>query len=51
MYSSDFIANMTHNEQRAHWVKEGFIGLGIGVLFGATNVAVGHVRSLKKLYL
>ena len=34
---------MTHNEQRTHWVKEGFIGLGTGILFGSTVVAVGHV--------
>ena len=35
---------MTHNEKRAHWVKEGAIGLGTGILFGFTNVVVGHVR-------
>ncbi|CAC5381800.1 SLC25A20_29 [Mytilus coruscus] len=33
---------MTHNEERAHWVKEGVIGLGVGVLYGVTNVCVGH---------
>ncbi|XP_013389954.1 mitochondrial arginine transporter BAC2-like [Lingula anatina] len=33
---------MTHNEERAHWIKEGFIGLGVGVLYGTTSVAVGH---------
>ncbi|CAH1775228.1 unnamed protein product [Owenia fusiformis] len=33
---------MTHNEERAHWVKEGMIGLGVGVLYGTTSVCVGH---------
>ncbi|XP_014673522.1 PREDICTED: mitochondrial arginine transporter BAC1-like [Priapulus caudatus] len=33
---------MTHNELRSHWLKEGAIGLGVGVLYGVTNVAVGH---------
>ncbi|XP_033738175.1 mitochondrial ornithine transporter 1-like [Pecten maximus] len=33
---------MTHNEERAHWVKEGAIGLGVGVLYGLTNTCVGH---------
>ncbi|CAG2210382.1 probable mitochondrial 2-oxodicarboxylate carrier [Mytilus edulis] len=33
---------MTHNEERGHWVKEGVIGLGVGVLYGVTNVCVGH---------
>ncbi|KAH7935718.1 hypothetical protein HPB52_012961 [Rhipicephalus sanguineus] len=33
---------MTHNEQRTHWFKEGAIGLGVGVLYGVTNVCVGH---------
>jgi solute carrier family 25 carnitine/acylcarnitine transporter 20/29 len=33
---------MTHNEKRSHWVKEGAIGLGTGILFGLTNVVVGH---------
>jgi len=33
---------MTHNEERAHWIKEGAIGLGVGVLYGLTNVCVGH---------
>lgn len=39
-----FINKMTHNEKRTHWVKEGAIGLGTGILFGVTNVVVGHVR-------
>ncbi len=34
---------MTHNEKRTHWVKEGAIGLSTGILFGLTNVVVGHV--------
>lgn len=34
---------MTHNEKRTHWVKEGGIGLATGILFGLTNVVVGHV--------
>jgi len=33
---------MTHNEKRAHWLKEGGIGLGVGILYGVTNVAAGH---------
>lgn len=33
---------MTHSERRAVWWKEGLIGLGVGVLYGTTNVAVGH---------
>ena len=33
---------MTHNEKRSHWVKEGGIGLATGILFGLTNVVVGH---------
>ncbi|KAL8612717.1 hypothetical protein ACOMHN_025368 [Nucella lapillus] len=33
---------MTHNEERAHWIREGAIGLGVGVLYGLTNVVVGH---------
>ncbi|TFJ86963.1 hypothetical protein NSK_002050 [Nannochloropsis salina CCMP1776] len=33
---------MTHNEKRQHWLKEGAIGLGTGVLYGVTSVAVGH---------
>lgn len=27
---------MTHNEKRQHWLKEGAIGLGTGVLYGIT---------------
>lgn len=33
---------MTHNEERAHWIKEGAIGLGVGFLYGVTNVCIGH---------
>ena len=33
---------MTHNERRTAWWKEGIIGLGVGVLYGTTSVAVGH---------
>lgn len=33
---------MTHSEKRTHWLKEGGIGLGVGVLFGVTNTCVGH---------
>lgn len=29
-------AGMTHNEKRQHWLKEGAIGLGTGVLYGIT---------------
>lgn len=36
---------MSHDELRTHWVKEGLIGLGTGVLYGITNVAVGQVIS------
>ncbi len=34
---------MTHNEKRAHWVKEGAISLGTGILFGVTVVGTAHV--------
>lgn len=37
---------MSHNEQRTDWVKEGAIGLGIGVIYGVTVVVVGHVGSI-----
>jgi hypothetical protein len=33
---------MTHNEKRQHWLKEGAIGLGTGVLYGVTSVLVGE---------
>ncbi|XP_068692048.1 mitochondrial substrate carrier family protein S-like isoform X1 [Montipora foliosa] len=33
---------MTHNERRINWIQEGLIGLGVGVLYGTTSVAVGH---------
>ncbi|RNA43790.1 carnitine-acylcarnitine carrier [Brachionus plicatilis] len=33
---------MSHNEKRTHWAKEGAISLGTGVLYGLTNVVVGH---------
>ncbi|KAG1671217.1 Mitochondrial substrate carrier family protein L [Nymphon striatum] len=33
---------MTHNEDRTHWLKEGGIGLAVGVLYGVTNVVTGH---------
>mgnify|MGYP000122277999 CR=1 FL=1 len=33
---------MTHSETRGHWLREGAIGLGTGVLYGITSVAVGH---------
>ncbi|XP_064605470.1 mitochondrial substrate carrier family protein S-like [Liolophura sinensis] len=33
---------MTHNEERTHWFKEAGIGLGVGFLYGITNVVVGH---------
>lgn len=33
---------MSHNEKRTYWVKEGALGFATGVLFGLTNVVVGH---------
>ena len=33
---------MTHNEKRAHWIKEALLSTGAGVLYGLTSVAVGH---------
>ncbi|XP_063962798.1 uncharacterized protein LOC129270805 [Lytechinus pictus] len=33
---------MTHNEERSHWLKEGAIGISVGVLYGTTSVLVGH---------
>ncbi|XP_065176103.1 mitochondrial substrate carrier family protein L-like [Sycon ciliatum] len=33
---------MTHSEKRGAWYLEGGIGLGVGVLYGTTNVCVGH---------
>ena len=35
---------MTHNEKRGHWAKEGLISTVTGALFGATYVAMSHVR-------
>lgn len=32
---------MTHTEHRTTWLKDGAIGLGTGVLFGVSSVAVG----------
>ena len=34
---------MTHNEKRSTWIREGMIGLGTGIVFGVTVVAVAHV--------
>lgn len=34
--------SMTHNEERQSWMKEGAIGLAVGVLYGTTNVMAGH---------
>jgi solute carrier family 25 carnitine/acylcarnitine transporter 20/29 len=33
---------MTHNEERGHWINEGLIGMGVGILYGVSNVAAGH---------
>ena len=33
---------MTHNEKRSHWIKEGSAALLTGVLYGISNVLVGH---------
>ncbi|XP_065068972.1 mitochondrial substrate carrier family protein S-like [Rhopilema esculentum] len=33
---------MTHNEERQSALREGLIGLGVGVLYGVTNVCAGH---------
>ena len=33
---------MTHNEKRGHWLKEGLLATGAGVLYGLTSVVVGH---------
>jgi hypothetical protein len=38
---------MTHNEKRAHWIIEGLIGTGTGILFGVTVVATAHVTFIK----
>lgn len=40
---------MTHNEKRAHWVREASIGLGAGVLYGVTVVVSAHVSDVKYL--
>ena len=37
---------MTHNEKRSTWIRESMLGLGTGVFYGISVVAVGHV-SLK----
>lgn len=37
---------MTHNEKRAHWAREAFIGLGTGVLYGVTVVVSAHVINM-----
>jgi hypothetical protein len=41
---------MTHNEPRSHWVREGMIGLGTGIVFGVTVVAVAHVRNILSFF-
>ena len=41
---------MTHNETRAHWIVEGLIGTGTGILFGVTVVATAHVSLRNVLY-
>lgn len=33
---------MTHNEARGHWLKEGAIGVGVGVLYGVSYVSAAH---------
>ena len=33
---------MTHNEKRAHWMREGLLSTGAGLLYGLTSVVVGH---------
>ena len=33
---------MTHNEKRTHWVKEGFISFGIGIIYGVTVTSASH---------
>ena len=33
---------MTHNEKRSHWIREGSAALITGVLYGVSNVLVGH---------
>jgi len=33
---------MTHNYNRAHWLKEGVIGMASGVSYGVTSVLVGQ---------
>jgi len=35
-------AVMTHNEERGSWVKEGAIGLSVGILYGTSSIMVGH---------
>jgi hypothetical protein len=37
------LSKMSHGEIRTHWFKESMIGMGTGMLYGFTNVAVGHV--------
>jgi hypothetical protein len=39
---------MTHNFERTHWLKEGAIGMGTGILFGVTNVVTAHVSDFSK---
>ena len=36
---------MTHNEKRTSWLKEGLIAQGVGVIYGVTVTAVGHVSN------
>jgi hypothetical protein len=42
---------MSHNEKRTHWVKEGALGLGTGILYGLSSVVVGHVSFKLNLFL
>jgi solute carrier family 25 carnitine/acylcarnitine transporter 20/29 len=34
---------MTHNERRTHWIKEGSITFGIGIIYGVTVTSASHV--------
>ena len=40
---------MSHGEIRTHWFKESMIGMGTGMLYGITNVAVGHVSNNSRI--
>ena len=38
---------MTHNEKRAHWIREGLLNFGIGIVYGVTVTGSSHVCKIE----